>query len=242
MTTNLTEEPRAPVPFQERVRLWVTEAFGIKLANDTDQRTQRFLEEALELAQSAGLSEYNARQLVRYVYSRPVGELTQEVGGTMVTLAAFCSAHSVNMDDCADTELSRCWDKIPIIRAKQVTKPKLSHTVEEADKAPVSVGASEPVAHCKTEPLRGDESLRRHSLVWVNNRPLEGPLYTKGVGTEELAADLRAAEREIQILTSQLELAVKQAETLVAQRDSLLQELRDEKAYAAQLASSSIAE
>ena len=234
MTPYQVEEQSTPVPFQERVRLWVTEAFGIKLANDTDQRTQRFLEEALELAQSAGLSEYNARQLVRYVYSRPVGELPQEVGGTMVTLAAFCSAYSVSMDACGDTELSRCWDKIPVIRAKQLTKPTLSNLGEEADKPVARVGSSEPVAHCTTEPLRGDESIRRHSLVWVG-QPVTGPLYAKGVGTEELASDLRAAEFEIKVLTSQLDVAVKQAETLIVHRDRLSHELNAEKANSAEL-------
>ena len=112
--------------FQERVRLWLLECFGEKIASDKVERNHRFLEEALELVQATGCTQSEAHQLVDYVYGRPVGEPHQEVGGVLNTLAALCLAHGMDMDAAADDEIERCWAKIEKIRAKQAAKPKHS--------------------------------------------------------------------------------------------------------------------
>ncbi|MEH3093394.1 MAG: hypothetical protein PGN20_15465, partial [Agrobacterium cavarae] len=41
----------------------------------------------------------------------------------MVTLAAFCWSHGIDLDEAARTELARIWTKIDAIRAKQAAKP-----------------------------------------------------------------------------------------------------------------------
>ena len=87
------------------------------------ERTHRFLEEALELAQANGCSREDAWALVDYVYDRPVGTPGLEVGGVMVTLAALCSAGMIDMDEAGDRELKRNWERIDTIRAKQAAKP-----------------------------------------------------------------------------------------------------------------------
>jgi hypothetical protein len=106
--------------------MWVTACFGPVIAADKTERHHRFLEEALELAQSAGGTASEAHQLVDYVFGRPVGEMGQEIGGVMNTLAALCEAFGHDMTTCADKELERCWAKMEIIRAKQAAKPKHS--------------------------------------------------------------------------------------------------------------------
>lgn len=113
-------------PFQERVFPWTTECFGEEIASDKTERNHRFIEEALELVQAAGATENECHQLVDYVFGRSVGELTQEIGGVMVTLAALCNAHGENMHEAGDAELLRCWSIIEKIRAKQAAKPKHS--------------------------------------------------------------------------------------------------------------------
>ena len=65
----------------------------------------RFLEEALELAQSFGCSNKEAHELVDYVFSRDVGQPEQEVGGVMVTLAALCSNAEIDMNGAGNQEL-----------------------------------------------------------------------------------------------------------------------------------------
>ncbi len=42
----------------------------------------------------------------------------------MVTLAAHCLAHGVDMHEAGETELARIWTKVDTIRAKQAAKPK----------------------------------------------------------------------------------------------------------------------
>jgi hypothetical protein len=115
-----------PANFQDRVRPWLFECFGEKIAGDIVERNHRFLEESLELVQSLGCTQSDAHQLVDYVYSRPVGEPYQEVGGVMVTLAALCLANNLNMHENGETELASIWTKIEKIRAKQSTKTRHS--------------------------------------------------------------------------------------------------------------------
>lgn len=112
--------------FQTRVAYWMAACFGAEISRDKTERNHRFLEEALELVQAGGCSASEAHQLVDYVYGRPVGELTQEIGGVMVTLAALCLAHETNLDANAEAELRRIWTKVDQIRAKQAEKPKHS--------------------------------------------------------------------------------------------------------------------
>jgi hypothetical protein len=114
------------LPFQARVQPWMMECFGPMIAGDREERNHRFFEEAAELVQSCGMSAGEAHQLVDYVYGRPVGELKQEVGGAMVTLAALCLANGIDMHEAAETELARIWTKVDAIRAKQAAKPKHS--------------------------------------------------------------------------------------------------------------------
>lgn len=118
--------PTTNTPFQSRVQPWMLACFGEVIAADREERNHRFLEEALELVQACGCSQSEAHQLVDYVFGRPVGEKTQEVGGVMVTLAALCLAQDLDMHENAETELARIWTKVEAIRAKQAAKPKHS--------------------------------------------------------------------------------------------------------------------
>jgi hypothetical protein len=118
----------APAPgqdsFQARVAPWMQQCFGPTISNDRVERGDRFLEEALELLQSGGYDPARIPALVEYVWSRPVGEPSQEVGGVMVTLAAYCLAYGLDMHEAGETELARI--NVPAIiekiRVKQATK------------------------------------------------------------------------------------------------------------------------
>lgn len=112
--------------YQARVHAWILHCFGAAIGADRVERNHRFLEEALELVQSGGCTASEAHQLVDYVYGRPVGDLSQEVGGVMNTLAALCTAHDVDMQGAAEAEMVRVWGMSDRIRAKQAAKPKHS--------------------------------------------------------------------------------------------------------------------
>lgn len=109
--------------FQQRVQPWMMACFGAEIAADKLERNDRFIEEALELVQASGYTKDRAHALVEYVFDRPQGDINQEVGGVMVTLAAHCLAHGVDMHAAAETELARIWTKVEQIRAKQAAKP-----------------------------------------------------------------------------------------------------------------------
>lgn len=125
MTDHIPSNPMG-ISFQQRVYMWMLRCFGQQIASDTMERNHRFLEESLELVQAGGCSKSEALQLVEYVYGRPSGVMSQEVGGVAVTLAALCSAFTLDLEYCSEAELSRVWTKIEQIRAKQAAKPKYS--------------------------------------------------------------------------------------------------------------------
>lgn len=120
--------PDSGSAFQTRVRPWLLECFGEAIADDGMERNHRFLEEALELVQACGCTEAEALKLVSYVFGRPLGERSQEVGGVMVTLAALCLAHGLDMHCAGETELARISqpETITRIRMKQASKPAMS--------------------------------------------------------------------------------------------------------------------
>lgn len=120
--------PDSSLAFQVRVRPWLLACFGEVIADDGMERNHRFLEEALELVQACGCTEEEAHNLVVYVFARPVGERSQEVGGVMVTLAALCLAHKLDMHKAGEVELGRISqpDVIAKIRIKQANKPAMS--------------------------------------------------------------------------------------------------------------------
>lgn len=113
--------------FQARVAPWMGECFGAEISNDRLERGDRLVEEVYEALQWAGYPPERLATLQGYVWGRPVGEGFQEVGGVMVTLAAFCLAHGLDMHDAGETELARVWTKVEQIRAKQASKRGL-HT------------------------------------------------------------------------------------------------------------------
>lgn len=147
--TEYPEEGSIPItgaggaPFQVRVRAWAAECFGATLADDSRYRSHRFLEEALELAQAAGVTSAESADLVSYVFRRSIGAVPQEVGSVMITLAAFCQASGLSMELAGEAELERVMAKIAEIREKQKLVPPLA----EAE-TPAPLGAYPPHPNC----------------------------------------------------------------------------------------------
>jgi hypothetical protein len=153
--------------FQQRVEPWMLDCFGLEISGDREERNHRFLEEALELVQSRGCTVDEARQMVEYVFSRPIGEAAQEVGGVMVTLAALCLANDLDMHEAGEVELARIWTKIEQIRAKQAAKPKHSPLPQNPSDEPSFIlhYAKDPIARAALLTyayLTADKSLAQH--------------------------------------------------------------------------------
>lgn len=151
------QAPAAPREFQQRVHPWLMECFGPAISADKQERNHRFLEEALETVQAAGCTASEAHQLVDYVFGRPVGELGQEVGGAMTTLAALCLANGIDMHAEAEKELARVWTMVEKIRAKQAAKPKHS-PLPAAPAAPAVDGETTQEIACTDATQRAAQS------------------------------------------------------------------------------------
>ncbi|MBB5769132.1 hypothetical protein [Xanthomonas euroxanthea] len=113
--------------FQAGVSKWMGKCFLPSLYSNTTERGDRLLEEVLELLQSNGYDRTRVATLVDYVYSRPVGEPAQEVGGVMVTLAGYCWVAGLDMHAEGARELQRITqpDVMANIRRKQEAKNAL---------------------------------------------------------------------------------------------------------------------
>jgi hypothetical protein len=151
-------------PFQVRVMEWMAVAFGSYIIKDAIERRDRFGEEALELVQACGATKAEAHALVDYVFGREIGQVEQEVGGVMVTLAALCGAREIDMHQCGDVELDRVWgpDIINKIRTKQRGKP---------DFGPLPTGPNEPVW--------STEAALRNILASLDARPGESVVLSR---------------------------------------------------------------
>lgn len=92
---------------------WGVRCFGQDHMDNKAIRALRFAEEAIELAQVCDVPEEKMRELVRIVYSRPVGAPIQEVGGCMVTLSVLAHALQIDLECAFETEVRRCLTKTP---------------------------------------------------------------------------------------------------------------------------------
>ncbi|MGO7901608.1 hypothetical protein ACC719_29540 [Rhizobium ruizarguesonis] len=167
-----------PPSFQNRVLPWMLECFGPTIPYDKLERGDRLLEEVLELLQSGSYPKQRIAALVEYVYDRDIGEPKQEVGGVMVTLAAYCLAHEVDMHEAAETELARVWTKVEQIRAKQASKP---------------TGSALPIAADGGPSQQELAAIGQSVMNWIDLlTPVDGPLkdWTPAESPAEVIPDL----------------------------------------------------
>lgn len=98
---------------QAVVMSWAIKAFGIKHCTSLDKRAIRFLEEAIELYQACDGDKEQAHKLLDYIFSNPVGDIKQEVGGVSTTLLALGECANINVDEQEVREINRVL-RLPI--------------------------------------------------------------------------------------------------------------------------------
>jgi hypothetical protein len=67
----------------------------------------RFLEEALELLQVAGITEDEIDKLRLHVFSKQPGRAVQEIGGVVTTLLTLAQSQGVDMNTAGLVEIDR---------------------------------------------------------------------------------------------------------------------------------------
>lgn len=111
--------------YQSKVAQWVIDCFGYSSLISTKSRSERFIEESIELVQSVHMPKEHVLALVEHVYSRPIGDVEQEVGGVMVTLSALCTSQNITLSRASNKGLLDCVDRKEKIIKKQHEKLKL---------------------------------------------------------------------------------------------------------------------
>jgi|SRR5277367_1761673 len=96
---------------QAQICAWATAAFSAEEATSLPQRGIRLLEEAVEAFQACGGIEEAAHRLVGFVFSRPPGEIGQELGGVGVTVLALAAAAGLSADVEERREVERILSK-----------------------------------------------------------------------------------------------------------------------------------
>lgn len=109
-------------PLQTALTRWLIEALGMETLMDRKARAMRVLEEAVELAQAAGITVEKVQEQVSWTFGRPAGEYDQEIAG--VINSALLAAEGYGQDGLwlGAKELRRAWRNIDIIRHKNLTK------------------------------------------------------------------------------------------------------------------------
>lgn len=85
---------------------WAHGTFG-DIALDPRERTMRFLEEALELAQAMSINIETVDAIIWRVYKREPGEPTKEIGQALATLELLAKVLKIDADAEATKEFYR---------------------------------------------------------------------------------------------------------------------------------------
>jgi len=96
-----------------RIQQWIIRNFGEKIFLDRQERGRRFIEEGLELCQALEVSKEDILRLVDRVYSNPVGDIQQELGGVGITLLGLTSAIGLDLAYYTKEELLRL-ESLPV--------------------------------------------------------------------------------------------------------------------------------
>lgn len=124
-------EIKETLAYQKLCTVWAVSAFGDSVVANRTERTMRFCEESLELAQSCGLTKDQAQVILDRVYSRPADPHPQkEVGGVGVTLAVLCETFGINMFKALREGYQYCLQNIEKIRASHARKKAEGISVE----------------------------------------------------------------------------------------------------------------
>ncbi len=110
---------------QEAVWSWCEMTFdGIADWQTDKERAYRFFEEAGELFQAIGMTRDDALKVVDYVYGRPIGDKTQEIGGVMITLLALASQQNLSVSDALATEYERITRPEVVVKIRNKQRAK----------------------------------------------------------------------------------------------------------------------
>lgn len=109
---------------QEHFNELVASCFGRRFLN-LKSRSERVLEEAIELAQASDYPREMMHALVDKICDREKGEIYQEIGGVSVSLLSYAGVAKLSADWCEAEEIRRVEEK-PVEYFQQRLKEKIA--------------------------------------------------------------------------------------------------------------------
>lgn len=179
--------PCSPEPFvtgktprnqrQELLARWAEQAFGRDEAASVSQRGLRLLEEAIEAFQACGGDEAIAHKLVSFVFARPVGALSQELGGVAVTTLALAAAAGLSADEEECREICRVLS-MPLHKLAQrnASKNAAGFKMEAMSRGAEALGEVPDVVHIlsqENQPYGSERRCCNHCgiMIWGSSAP-----------------------------------------------------------------------
>lgn len=99
---------------QEDIVKWSVATFGAHTLK-YDERSSRFIEEAIELAHAAGLPMERIVMLLARVYAREQGRVRKELGQVGLTLEALAETFRFSLEACTAEE----WNRVQAISKEE---------------------------------------------------------------------------------------------------------------------------
>ncbi|AFU88036.1 hypothetical protein CcrColossus_gp166 [Caulobacter phage CcrColossus] len=110
------------VLLQTNLADWLERCLGKKTLNSRKDRAIRVLEEAIELAQAAGISREKALEQLNHTYGRPKGRPYQEIAGVLNAALLTAEAYGYDGLTLGVEEWRRVENKMDLIREKNRSK------------------------------------------------------------------------------------------------------------------------
>lgn len=108
--------------FQQQARDWAYEVFGAEICENQHERSLRFIEEAIELAQAANCPKEDVLKLVDEVYGKTRGNVINEAGDCLLCLSLLCTMHGISLSEASNKVLLRVVNNKEAIRKKALAK------------------------------------------------------------------------------------------------------------------------
>lgn len=119
----------------ELVMAWSTLVFNNNIKLLTPKvRSMRLLEEALELAQAEDVTRQDAETILAQVYAKPKGYSYNELGGVLVTMAAYAGTQRWDLENVFMLEFTRIMDPVVMerVRNRNLSGDKIGFHPEES--------------------------------------------------------------------------------------------------------------
>lgn len=109
--------------FQKIAEDFLKRTFNKKIIYSKEERAYRFLEESLELVQSLDIPKDKVLEFIEYVYNKPEGYPSKEIGDVQITLACMCVGLGIDLEEVSYERMRAALENAERIKERWKNKP-----------------------------------------------------------------------------------------------------------------------